>query len=320
MTGRGFVALVGVTVALTMAVEAGDAWARARGGGSRGSRSFSAPRPAPTPSAPSHGGSSFSTRQQVPASPASPTAPALQRRGFFSGFGGALAGFAVGGLLGSMLFGGLGRGFGIGLMDLVIVGGLGFLAWQFFQRRRSAPQPAYATAAGPSRHGVTPSVANVAVALGSHGGEAEVSRGIGHIRQMDAGFDADALTEWARTFFLNVQSCVALRDVGMIRDRLTPEMYNVLQNQCQELRAARRTNYIEKIALDRAEVSEAWQEGGHDFVTVRFTGTMLDYTVEDATGEVVEGSKAAPQDLDEYWTFNRPVGPNRWKLGAIQPA
>jgi len=41
--------------------------------------------------------------------------------------------------------------------------------------------------------------------------------------------------------------------------------------------------------------------------------------VDDASGALVEGNRAA-QDFSEYWTFARPVGPNPWKLSAIQTA
>ena len=45
---------------------------------------------------------------------------------------------------------------------------------------------------------------------------------------------------------------------------------------------------------------------------------MLDYTVDDASGAVVDGSRTAPQDIEDFWTFMRPVGNNPWKLSAIQ--
>ena len=68
----------------------------------------------------------------------------------------------------------------------------------------------------------------------------------------------------------------------------------------------------------RAEVTEAWQESGRDFVTVHLAASLLDYTVDDSTGSVVEGSQTAPQNVEEYWTFARPVGHNPWQLTAIQ--
>ena len=87
----------------------------------------------------------------------------------------------------------------------------------------------------------------------------------------------------------------------------------------RSLRAARRTNQVEQIDIRRAEVTEAWQESGQDFVTVYLAGFLTDYTVDDTSGAVLEGERAA-QDFEEYWTFARPVGPNAWKLSAIQTA
>jgi predicted lipid-binding transport protein (Tim44 family) len=44
---------------------------------------------------------------------------------------------------------------------------------------------------------------------------------------------------------------------------------------------------------------------------------MVDYTVDDASGNLVDGSRT-PQEVEEYWTFTRPVGRNAWQLSAIQ--
>jgi predicted lipid-binding transport protein (Tim44 family) len=35
---------------------------------------------------------------------------------------------------------------------------------------------------------------------------------------------------------------------------------------------------------------------------------------------VITGSNSEPVEFEEYWTFTRPVGPNLWKLGAVQQA
>jgi predicted lipid-binding transport protein (Tim44 family) len=78
------------------------------------------------------------------------------------------------------------------------------------------------------------------------------------------------------------------------------------------------TNRVDRLDIRRAEVSEAWQEVGQDYVTVLVAASMLDYTVDDATGAVVEGSRTVPQEIEDFWTFTRPVGNNPWKLSAIQ--
>ena len=47
---------------------------------------------------------------------------------------------------------------------------------------------------------------------------------------------------------------------------------------------------------------------------------VLDYTVDETGNQVIEGSRTEPVKFEEYWTFVRPVGPNSWKLSAIQQA
>ena len=136
---------------------------------------------------------------------------------------------------------------------------------------------------------------------------------------MDASFDPDAFAEWAKTTFTDVQAGIVKRDMSGVQDRLTPQQYGRLQAQCDQLRGARRTNRIERLRINRAEMTEAWQEGGQDWVTVYFAVSMVDYTVDDTTGAVVEGS-ATPVDIEEYWTFTRSVGPKPWRLSAIQTA
>jgi predicted lipid-binding transport protein (Tim44 family) len=299
-----------------------DAWARASGGGSRGSRSFSAPsRPSSSPATPSS--PSRSLNQPAPApSPMSP------QRSFFGGLMGGIAGFALGGLLGSLLFGGLGglgRGFGgIGLMDILLIGGGILLLVMFLRtRRQQTPAPAYAGVGntGSAYGAMEPSGGTATIAPEMPAAaDGDLARGLGHIRSMDATFDPAGMADTARRMFQGVQQAVTMRDVAWVRDHLGNEMYGVLQDQCDRLRTAKQTNRVEKIDFRGAEVTEAWQESGQDFVTVRLTGSMLDYTVDDASSNVVDGSRTVPTDFEEYWTFMRPVGPNRWKLSAIQAA
>jgi predicted lipid-binding transport protein (Tim44 family) len=230
-----------------------------------------------------------------------------------------LTGFVLGGLLGSLLFGGMGHAASIGLLDVLLIAGGVFLLASLLRRRRQEPRPAYAYPGTAAPGGVAPDEYATAPAGGvTPEAPDDLERGLRHIRAMDPAFDAAAVAEMAAGAFLEVQRAVTARDVGPLVDRLTPEMRGTLQEQCDRLRAARQTNRLERIRIDRAEVTEAWQEGGWDFVTVLLAGSMLDYTVRDATGEVVAGSSVVPEAFEEYWTFTRPVGPRPWKLAAIQ--
>jgi predicted lipid-binding transport protein (Tim44 family) len=327
MKPRTFLAVIALALATILMAQVGDTWARVSGGGSRGSRSFSAPaRPSPSPSTPmSPSSPSRSFGQPSPVAPS----PMPRRGNFFGGLMGGIAGFALGGLLGSLLFGGFGHGLGgfggIGLLDLLLIGGGLMLLFAYLRRRRQASESPYATG-GPSMSSYDTTQPDssrwggpASVEMPSGGDHGDLDRGLAHIRQMDPGFDPSVFADRVRTEFTNVQSVLAVKDPDVLRDRLTPEMYAVLKSQCEALRSAGRTDYVQKIDVERSEATEAWQESGQDFVTVYFAVSMIDYTVDDRTGQVVEGSRTEPQRVEEFWTFTRPVGPNPWKLSAIQP-
>jgi predicted lipid-binding transport protein (Tim44 family) len=300
-----------------------EAWARAgRGGssGSRGSRSFSSPASPTTP------GPGSPSRQAVP--PSGFQQP--QRSGWMSGLMGGIGGFVLGGLLGSLLFGGmggLGGGLfgGIGLLEILLIAGLLYFGYSYL-RRRQQPAPASSYGYTPAQGGETsswrPESMGGATATmdAAHTTDAayDLERGIDHIRQMDSAFDPRRFADTASDVFFKVQAAWMDRDMGPVRDLLTPEMYETLQKDCERLRAEHRIDRIENITIRSVEVSEAWQESGKDFVTVRFLASLLDYTVDERSNEVVDGSRTTPVKFEEYWTFTRPVGPNAWRLSAIQ--
>ena len=299
-----------VALALAPVLVATDAWARAGGrswGGSRGSRSFSSPASPVKPTQPSTPPSSF---QQ----------PQPRRSGWGGGLMGGLAGFALGGLLGSMLFG-HGMGGGIGLIEILLIAGGAFLIYRLMRSRQAAPVPAPSYGRGPGGgqpQGRPESQIYQAQAVDT--GPSDLDRGVSHIRQMDSGFDPARFTDTASDLFFRVQAAWMARDMGQASASITPEMADILQKDCDRFRGQGRINRLENIAVRSVTVTEAWQESGHDYVTVHFLASLLDYTVDERSGQVVEGSRTEPVKFEEFWTFVRPVGPNVWRLSAIQQA
>ena len=156
MRRTGF--FLAATAALAMALAPGVAEARAGGGsssGSRGSKTYSAPpstQTAPTTAQPMQ-------RTQTAPNAAAPSAgmagAAVPSRGgsFMAGMAGGLLGVGLAG----MLFGGGFFGAGLGgagflglLLQIALIGGLGYLAFRLI-RGRMQPQPAMA--GGPNAMG-----------------------------------------------------------------------------------------------------------------------------------------------------------------------
>jgi predicted lipid-binding transport protein (Tim44 family) len=279
-----------------------------RGGfsGSRGSRSYSAPRTPAAPLAPT----------PAPSRPSTPGAAPARPGGLLGGFGGVLGGLLLGGLIGSLISGG-GFGGGFGLLEILVVGGLAFFVMSRLRNR----QPAPAMASGYGTGGVSAAEADrsapgsVAVALSD---DDDLARGAEAIRVMDPGFDPSAVARGAADLFRRVQEAWSRRDLGPVRGALTDELVAALEADLARLRAAGHINRLDRLDVRGADVTEAWQEYGQDFATVRLRASAVDVTVDERTGALVEGDPAMPVAFEEYWTLTRPVGPGAWRLSAIQ--
>ena len=93
-----------------------------------------------------------------------------------------------------------------------------------------------------------------------------------------------------------------------------------LHAEADQLRAKKQINRLENIAVRLVEIAEIWQEKGEDFITVKLSANLLDYTTDEKSGEVVSGSRTEPVKFREYWTFKRPVGDHPWRLFVIHQA
>ncbi|HAJ26658.1 MAG TPA: Tim44 domain-containing protein [Syntrophus sp. (in: bacteria)] len=303
-----------------------DAFARAGGSkssGSRGSRSYSAPSsPAKSATSPS--------RQVAPAPAPGMSQP--QSGGFMRNMMGGLAGGILGGMIGGMLFRNTGMagasgvgGSGIGLFEIILIGAILYGIWWFIKKKRQEAAvtagPAYYREASQPRQPIAYGSATPAPAYSNpQPAENDLDDSLAHIRQMDPAFDEQQFKDQGMDNFFKVQGAWASRDLTTIRTSLTDEMFGILQKDADDLKLRKQINRLENIAVRTVEITEGWQEAGKDFITVRFCANLLDYTVDEASGQVLAGSKTDPVKFDEYWTFTRSVGNNPWQLSAINQA
>jgi predicted lipid-binding transport protein (Tim44 family) len=243
------------------------------------------------------------------------------------GFMRGLAGGIVGGLLGGMLFrslgfaGGMGDGFGggFGMMDLLLLAGIAYLIFWFVRRKRTM-QEAPATAYSSQMSGDVYGSGAPSATLDAPNWQQDRDRGLGHVRQMDPGFDEAAFREMCTDRFFQIQAAWMRRDGDKLRPLLTDEMQTVFAKHIDAAKAKRQINKLENITVRSVELTEVWQEQGRDYITARILANLLDYTVDETTGTVVDGSDSAPVKFEEFWTWVRAVGRNDWRLSAINQA
>ncbi|MEN8188974.1 MAG: Tim44 domain-containing protein [Thermodesulfobacteriota bacterium] len=266
------------------------------------------------------GGRSF--RRTAPKQPVTRQAPAKtttqstkQKSGFGRGLMGGLLGGALGGLLFGSLFGMGGNGFGI--LPLLILAGLGF----YFYRRLSKPQagPGYQRPPGPQNQGFG------SAGVGGMGTPPPppamdpVEEGLAMIRQADPGFDEKYFVEITSDVFFKIQAGWMRREIESFRHLLGEQLASEYEDHFAELRQLGRLNKLENISIRQVKIIGAGStEGGEDFITVLFTANLLDYTVDEHSGDLIEGSMTEPVKFAEEWTWARPVGTEDWKLEGIE--
>jgi len=137
---------------------------------------------------------------------------------------------------------------------------------------------------------------------------------------MDRSFDPNQFLKTAQDIFFKVQGAWNKQDSAALSSHCGSELMKTWAQELTALRARGQQNKMENIALRESEVTEVWTENGADYITIRLLANLLDYTIDAKSGAVVSGSNSEPVEFQEYWTFTRPVGPNSWKLTAVQQA
>jgi len=296
-----------LSLALPLMLAVSSADARVGGGmslGSRGSRTFSAP---PSTSTAPGTAQPFNRTFSQPGSPGIGSAAG---GGFFNRPGrGLLGGFAAGflgaGLLGMLFGGGMFGGLGgmSSLLGLILQIGLIVIlvrmAMSWWQRRHGTA-PAYAGAA--AGYGAPSNMrAGSGFGLGSGSAPLEI---------VPADYEA------FERLLGEIQAAWSNEDIARLRGLATPEMVSYIADDLAEHKSRNQTNVVSGVKLLQGDLAEAWREGDTDFASVAMRYSLVDKTVDNATGRLVKGSDQ-PTEATEVWTFLRPRGAD-WELSAIQ--
>jgi predicted lipid-binding transport protein (Tim44 family) len=298
-----------IALAAGLAVVAVDfAEARVGGGrnfGSRASRTYTPP-PA-TNTAPKAAPIEKSMTQKGTA-PAAAQAPQASR---FGGWRGILMGGLIAAALASIFgFGALASVLGF-LLQFALIAAAVFLVVSFL-RSRSQPALARAPASG---SGSSPQRETLNGRQGlASGGSVPAFAATLKIGQDDLDSFEKLLGE--------IQTAYGREDVDKLATMTTPEMLSYFSQDLADNAKQGLRNEVADVKLLQGDLSEAWREEGSDYATVAMRFSLVDATVDRASGKVVSGNRTNPTEATELWTFRRDdrARADGWQLSAIQQA
>lgn len=305
MSFRSKMLIAALAVLLSLGM-AGDAFARAGGGfsmGSRGFRTYSSPpvtSTAPWNAAPIQ-------RSTTPYGNYG-QGYGYNQPGFFGGgFGrGLLGGFLGAGLFGLLFGHGFlgGLGGGMSFLGLLLQLGLIYLLIRFAMSFFRGSQPAYF--GGPQGASYVGAGPQPGYGYGT---------GAGAPLTLQAG-DYDAFERRLS----DVQSAFGNEDLTRLQELATPEMVGYFREELDGNMRRGVVNRVSGTKLIKGDLAEAWREGGAEYATVAMQFSLIDTMLDRASGHIVSGNPNVPEQVTELWTFVRAAGagPEGWKLSAIQ--
>lgn len=296
---------LGIMLAFTQAAEA----KRMGGGSSFGSRpSYSAPYQrsiAPPPAQHQSAPNAQSARQQQAATQNQAARQSWANRG---GLMGMLGGLALGGLLGSLFFGGAFEG--INFMDILLFAGLGYVLLKLFTAKARQQQPV-SSPYQRTDHGMTDPVYSTETSDNSGPAGFDTDLMFGKDSKattpanpaLPAGFDATAFLNGAESAFRHLQAAWDRGDLAGIRNLTTDKVFAEIQDQ---LRASNSSNKTEIVKLS-SELLEA-REVGNDWEAA----VLFDCMMHEDNGPL--------EQVREVWHFIRAKNSNqpKWYLDGIQ--
>jgi len=269
-------------LALGLSIDSAEA-ARFGGGRSFGmQRQSISPRPAPM-------------RQAAPVAPAAPVGvpAATPKRNWMGMVGGLAAGLGIAALLSHF-------GMGEGLSNVVMIALLAMAAVFVFKLlfRRAAP-PVQAAGYPESMRYTGADDASVAAPLA-----AAATGAVSSTVNVPAGFDTNAFLRIAKLNFVRLQAANDTKDLGDIREFVSPELYAEVKLQMDE-----RGNVPQQtdVVTLNAELLDVTTEANRHIASVHFSGMIRETT----------GATAEP--FNEVWNLSKPVDDSKgWIIAGIQ--
>jgi predicted lipid-binding transport protein (Tim44 family) len=226
-----------------------------------------------------------------------------QRGSARPGFMGAIAGLALGGLLGALFFGGAFEG--INLFDIVILGVIAFFIISLLRRRAAGmSRPMAYAGADAGRTGYAPQQPSGMPQSGTTAG-----------RAVRPQIDAQHFTAAARDIFMRMQAAWDARDMDEIHRFCNADIGSRIE---QDMQAAGDRHSHTEVGMLNAAILDSWVESDSEWVAVHFTAMLREQTL-DAAGSVIEDTS---HEVNETWIFNHdPTSDDpTWYLAGIQQA
>ncbi len=138
--------------------------------------------------------------------------------------------------------------------------------------------------------------------------DATILMPIGQYTMLDANFDAADMREKLANLYVQMQNCWQDKNIEPLRPYLSDALYAQMERQADMFSKQNRTNYVERIAVLGVLLRGYYQRSGDDHIVAELRTRVVDYTLNDVTGELISGDRKAERFMTYEWDISRPSG------------
>ncbi len=149
---------------------------------------------------------------------------------------------------------------------------------------------------------------NAPVAPGATPTDVTTLRPINEYSSLDPDFSQPDFCEEISNMYVRFQNAWQDKKLDSVRPCLSDAFYAQVDRQLDAYRRNKQTNRIERISVLGVDLVGWKQESGNDVMIARLRTRIVDYVVDDATGNIVRGSNTAEKFMTYEWSLIRTSG------------
>lgn len=139
----------------------------------------------------------------------------------------------------------------------------------------------------------------------NHLNESEV---VARIKANDPNFSQEEMISYANEVWLTLQEAWEKKTWQQVRPFESNTLFNIHNRQLQEFIDNHMTNYLNKQNIRSTILANYHQDENHDILDVKLDASLLDYTLDDESGRLLEGSKEQYVHRSYHLQFIRKIG------------
>ena len=152
----------------------------------------------------------------------------------------------------------------------------------------------------------TPKATLVPASAARYQSQTALNAGLNALRVRDPEFNEADFLDDASNLYVRLQHAWTAKDLEPVRPALSDSFFAQMERQLQQHINNHTTNYVEKIAVLSTDIIGCEQDETYDILTVWVNARIIDYTLDDASGKLVGGSRSVEKFMTYQWQFIRP--------------